>query len=162
MLIIRLAAKPPRRWRPLSSNVSRHHAIQRSPPVKYAQAAVAPRVMSLLSVVFALFALSAGSASAAADTWLVAGQQGLVRIVIVPMEHASDSSAYEGQIQSLCDPERTCFLNFYTNSTGVTPAVPVPDAIANEATATYRRSMKNGVQVFKWSCRMKVSTRECF
>ena len=124
---------------------------------------VTVRVLSLLCLAIAFFTPSPGGASAApSDPWAVAGQQGLVRIVIVPMEHASDRSAYERQIQSLCDPERTCFLNFYTNSTGATPAVPVPDAIATEATATYRRSMKNGVQVFQWSCRMKVSTQACF
>jgi hypothetical protein len=98
----------------------------------------------------------------APDTWTLAGQQGLVRFVIVPAEQASDESAYERQIVSLCDPERTCFLNFYTNSTGAVPGVPLPDAIANEATATYRRSMKNGVQIFTWSCRMKIPGKACF
>jgi hypothetical protein len=98
----------------------------------------------------------------AADTWTVAGQQGLVRFVIVPAELARDEGAYERQIATLCDPERTCFLNFYTNSTGAVPSVPLPDAIANEATATYRRSMKNGVQLFSWSCRMKVAGKDCF
>ena len=78
------------------------------------------------------------------------------------MDQAADRSAYERQILNLCDPERTCFLNFYTNSTRATPAVPLPDAIENEATATYRRSMKNGFQVFKWSCRLKLTEPDCF
>ncbi len=78
------------------------------------------------------------------------------------MASAADRDAYERQIQRLCDPERTCFINFYTNSTGATAGVPVPEAIAGEATATFRRSSKNGVQVFRWSCRMKVSADECF
>lgn len=98
----------------------------------------------------------------AAAAWPVAGRQGLVGIVIVPTAQAADKAAYEGQIASLCDPERTCFLNFYTNSRGVAVAVPVPDEIADEATATFRRSSKNGVEVFKWSCRMKLSSQDCF
>ncbi|HUL66671.1 MAG TPA: hypothetical protein VLW55_18885 [Burkholderiaceae bacterium] len=96
------------------------------------------------------------------DAWTVAGQQGLVRFVIVPMEQAGDERAYEREILKLCDPERTCFLNFYTNSTRAQLTVPLPDAIANESTATYRRSMKNGVQMFAWSCRMKVPGKDCF
>lgn len=109
-----------------------------------------------------LAAVSASSPAASADSWPVVGRQGLVRMVIVPAAHASDQAAYERQIARLCEPERTCFLNFYTNATGAVPSVPLPDAIANEATATYRRSMKNGVQIFMWSCRLQVAGRECF
>ena len=107
-------------------------------------------------------ALAFPAVTAGADAWIVAGQQGLVRFIIVPMEQARDERAYELQISSLCAPERTCFLNFYTNSTSAPLAVPLPDAIANESTATYRRSMKNGVQMFTWSCRMKVAGKDCF
>ena len=100
--------------------------------------------------------------AAAVEGWQLAGQQGVVRFVIVPVEQATDRQAYEREIVSLCEPERTCFLNFYTNTSGAAPAVPLPDAIANEATATYRRSMKNGVQLFRWSCRMKMADESCF
>ena len=131
---------------------------ERVSPTKRLPAGAARR----LSLACASLALAGAGAFAAEGPWVVAGNQGLVRIVIVPAEHASDRAAYERQIQVLCDPERTCFLNFFTNSTGAPLAVPVPDAIANEATATYRRSAKNGVQVFKWSCRMKMATPECF
>jgi hypothetical protein len=97
-----------------------------------------------------------------APSWELAGQQGLVRMVIVPAEHAADRAAYDAQIARLCDPDRTCFLNFYTNRSGAAPAVPLPDAIASEATATYRRSTKNGAERFMWSCRMKLSNGDCF
>ena len=116
----------------------------------------------LWGLLASLLVMSGNASAAPIDTWATAGQQGLVRFIIVPMEHASDRSAYERQILNLCDPERTCFLNFYTNSTAATQAVPLPDAIASEATATYRRSMKNGVQMFKWSCRLKLSEQDCF
>jgi hypothetical protein len=99
---------------------------------------------------------------AVATDWTVAGQQGLVRFIIVPMEQAVDERAYEREIVKLCDPERTCFLNFYTNSKSAPLTVPLPDAIADESTATYRRSMKNGVQMFTWSCRMKIPGKDCF
>jgi hypothetical protein len=100
--------------------------------------------------------------AAESETWPVIGQQGLVRFVLVPPGQASTLDAYETQISRLCEPDRTCFINFYTNSTGAALAMPLPDTIANEATATYRRSMKNGVQVFLWSCRLKLPGRECF
>jgi hypothetical protein len=103
-----------------------------------------------------------GAFAADGATWTVVGRQGLVRFVIVPVEQAVDQGAYQRQILALCEPVQTCFLNFYTNSSGATPELPLPDAIANEGTATYRRSMKNGVQVFKWSCRMKVAGSECY
>lgn len=106
---------------------------------------------------------SPGSAFAAEpEAWPVIGRQGLVQLVLVPSGQAADETAYTGQISRLCAPERTCFLNFYTNSTGVAPTTPLPDAISNEATATYRRSMKNGVELLKWSCRLKVPGKECF
>lgn len=101
--------------------------------------------------------------TAASDaTWPVAGRQGIVRFVIVPADKATDERAYEEQIARLCDPEQSCFLNFYTNSTGAPSEVPLPDAIASEATATYRRSLKNGVRLLTWSCRLKVPDRPCF
>ncbi len=106
--------------------------------------------------------LAAASVSGAESVWPVAGQQGLVRFVIVPVEMARDAEAYLRQVAALCEPERTCFLNFYTNSTGAAAAVPLPDAIAAEATATYRRSAKQGAERFLWSCRMKMPQQECF
>jgi hypothetical protein len=115
-----------------------------------------------LVVLAGFLAAPAFGFATSADPWLLAGRQGLVQVVIVPLALAADRDAYERQIQRLCDPERTCFINFYTNSTGATAGVPVPEAIAGEATATFRRSSKNGVQVFRWSCRMKVSAGECF
>ena len=104
---------------------------------------------------------AAGAANAADVPWVVAGQQGLVRFVIVPAALAKDEPAYQRQIASLCEPDRTCFLNFYTNATGAALAMPLPDAIANEATATFRRSTKNGAERFMWSCRMKLQ-EPCF
>jgi hypothetical protein len=120
------------------------------------------RAMPALLIAWLGHPASGLAAATGPDTWTVVGKQGLVRLVIVPAEQASDQGAYERQIVRLCEPERTCFLNFYTNATGAVPSVPLPDAIANEATATYRRSMKNGVQIFMWSCRMKVAGKECF
>jgi hypothetical protein len=100
--------------------------------------------------------------AASGDAWPVAGEQGLVRFVIVPPEHARDSSAYLAQIKALCAPERTCFLNFYTNSTGADLAVPLPDAIDKEATAVFRRSAKQGAEKFMWSCRVQPAAESCF
>lgn len=116
----------------------------------------------IATAALALAATAASTATADNARWQVVGQQGLVRMVIVPVDEARDQRLYDTAVQALCQPERTCFLNFYTNSTGATPALPLPDAIAGEATATYRFSAKNGVTVFMWSCRLKVADRECF
>lgn len=119
-------------------------------------------LLQALTLAAFLGSAPAAHATAAGAAWPVAGQQGLVRLVIVPAEQARDADAYLRQVAQLCDPERTCFLNFYTNSTGADLAVPLPDAIAAEATATFRRSMKNGAERFQWSCRMKMPQQECF
>lgn len=123
-------------------------------------------VYAVAATAFALCAAAVvaadGPAPDAAAPWTVIGQQGLVRFVLVPAPQQAEQAAYERQIERLCDPERTCFLNFYTNSTGAALALPLPAAIEQEATATFRRSAKNGVQILTWSCRLKLPGRECF
>jgi hypothetical protein len=122
------------------------------------------RFASAALVLAGLFVAPHATAAGGSDNkdWNVVGRQGLVRFVIVPGAEASDQAAYEREIGKLCEPGHTCFVNFYTNSTGVEVSLPLPDAIAHEATATYRSSMKNGVQIFMWSCRMKKPAQECF
>lgn len=110
----------------------------------------------------ALGAAVALTLAAAEERWMVAGQQGLVRLVIVPAGQGADRAAYDAQIARLCEPERTCFLNFYANSTGAPVEVPLPDAIAREATAIFRRSAKQQAELFRWSCRLQVGREDCF
>jgi len=110
----------------------------------------------------ALLCALAAPCHAAGEPWPVAGQQGLVRLVIVPQAAAADRAAYASQIETLCEPDRTCFLNFYTNSSGAAVGVPLPDAIDHEATAVFRRSMKQGAELFRWSCRVKPNEEGCF
>ena len=107
---------------------------------------------------------SAGASAGDSSSWQVVGVQGLVQVVVVPKEQARDLSAYKIQLARLCPPERTCFVNFYENTSGVKAELPLPDAIANEATARFRRSMKNGAELFQWSCRVAESTNDaqCF
>ena len=94
--------------------------------------------------------------------WPVAGHQGLIRVVIVPADLARDREAYRQQIARLCMPGQTCFINFFTNSTGAPLAVPLPDAISNEATAIYRHSVKQGAELFRFSCRLGGDPGDCF
>jgi hypothetical protein len=112
---------------------------------------------------FGLLALAVSFSAAAADeAWTVAGQQGLVRVVIVPTALATDQAAYAAQVKRLCDPGATCFLNFYTNSTGAPVALPLPDAIERESTAVYRRSSKQVVERLSWRCSLKMVVESCF
>lgn len=123
-----------------------------------------PRTRTRWAGLLALLAacMMPASGAAADEPWPLAGQQGLVRFVIVPQDRTLDRAAYFRQIDLLCEADRTCFLNFYTNSTGAPVSVPLPDAIDHEATATFRRSAKRGAEIFRWSCRLQVPQEECF
>jgi hypothetical protein len=118
------------------------------------------RCLGLLAILAACTAPALQAAPG--EPWPVAGQQGLVRFVIAPQDQARDRAAYDRQIQWLCEPDRTCFLNFYTNSTAAPLAVPLPDAIDHEATAVFRRSAKRGAETFRWSCRLQIPQEDCF
>jgi hypothetical protein len=106
-------------------------------------------------------------AQAAADekkepTWTVMGHQGIVLMVLVPADQAKDEGAYQREIGLICAEQINCFLNFYTNSKSVPVAVPLPDEISHEVTATYRKTYKKGVPLFTWSCRMQMIADSCF
>lgn len=112
---------------------------------------------------FLAAAMMIAATGRAEDTpWPLAGMQGLMRFVIVPMDQARDRDAYLRQIRRLCEPDRTCFLNFYTNSSGAPLTMPLPDAIDREATAVFRRSSKQGAESLRWSCRLQVPEPGCF
>ncbi len=96
------------------------------------------------------------------EPWPVAGQQGIMRFVIVPTALARDREAYARQIELLCQPGQSCFLNFYTNTQGAALAVPLPDLIDREATVVFRRSLKQGAELMRWSCRLQVAADDCF
>jgi hypothetical protein len=114
----------------------------------------------MLGAAILLPALAA--AQTATDAWTVAGRQGIILQVIVPAAQARNMDAYRQQIEMLCAGKETCFANFFTNSTGAELAIPLPDAITQEATAVLRRSGKNGVEGFRWSCRMAMPEPGCF
>lgn len=120
-----------------------------------------PGLAALLASTWLCSAMSAQPA-AQATAWPVAGQQGLVRYVVVPTDQARNEAAYAQQLALLCEPERTCFVNFYTNSSGAPLAMPLPDAIEHEATAVFRQSVKRGAATLRWSCRMQIATETCF
>jgi hypothetical protein len=113
----------------------------------------------------ALAALLCAAPAAFADDdagWPVAGRQGLIQVVIVPLAQARDRAAYARQIERLCAGQETCFVNFYTNSSGAPVALPLPDAIAHEATAVLRRSAKQGTEGFRFACRLATGDESCF
>lgn len=109
-----------------------------------------------------LAACLSGPVLAAEDPWTVVGRQGIVQVVIVPKDAATDRAAYDAQLVRLCPADTTCFVNFFTNSQGAPAALPLPDAISHEPTATFRRSMKKGAEQFQWSCRVKPGEEGCF
>lgn len=95
--------------------------------------------------------------------WPEVARQGITRIVVVPLAQARDREAYARQIARLCqEPGSSCFINFYTNSTGAELGTPLPDAVWQEPTAVYRRSVKQGAELFRWSCRLALDPDSCF
>jgi len=106
--------------------------------------------------------LHSPAAGAEDKPWTEVGRQGLTRIVIVPLAQAADREAYARQLLRLCPGTDSCFINFYTNSRGVELAVPLPDEVATEATAVYRRSAKQGAELMRFSCRLQLDTVACF
>lgn len=118
-------------------------------------------VVSITSALYGAQALTHPAQAQAAD-WQLVGRQGLLQVVIVPAGQETDGAAYRAQITRLCPPERTCFVNFYANPDGAVAALPLPDAIAHAATARFRRSMKNGADLFQWSCQLGVDGEACF
>ena len=122
-----------------------------------------PTARPLLAALTALAAgLSASAVWADDKAWTELGRQGMTRIVIVPLEQAAQREAYARQLQRLCAGSETCFINFYTNSRGVELALPLPDAVASEPTAVFRRSAKQGAELMRFSCRLQLDTVNCF
>ena len=95
-------------------------------------------------------------------TWPVVGRQGIIKIVIVPIDAAHDRSAYDREIATICQLDQSCFINFYSNSSGAPVGMPLPDAISGEATAIFRRSVKQAGEFFRWSCRLGLPDGDCF
>jgi hypothetical protein len=116
--------------------------------------------MAALALCIALFGLHATAEEAA---WPEVGRQGMTRFVIVPLAQAREREAYTRQVALLCPDERqSCFINFFTNASGAALSMPLPDAVAAEPTAVFRRSAKQGAELFRWSCRLGNDPLNCF
>ncbi len=102
------------------------------------------------------------TASQPPTAWPVVGRQGMIKIVIVPTTSARERGDYEREIASLCEPDQSCFINFFSNSSNAPVALPLPEAISGEATAIFRRSLKQGGEFFRWSCRLGLPDVDCF
>jgi len=117
---------------------------------------------------FLVFGWSIVPAVLAADAlprgtdWQVAGRLGLLQFVVVAESRAKEREFYDSIVKSLCEPDTTCFLRFFTNSKKAPVKVPLPDAILAEPTAMFQRSAKQGNAVFQWSCRTGLAAGNCF
>lgn len=99
-----------------------------------------------------------------APAWQIAGRMGLATFIVVPESVAADAGFYERAIAALCPAEASCWLRFFTNSSGAPLGLPLPEAIEREPTAIFQRSAKNGGRtMFRWSCRLQVpGGGDCF
>ena len=107
-------------------------------------------------------ALAANATVAQPAAWQQAGRQGIIHVVIVPLELARDRDAYVQQVPLICGNAPTCFVNFYTNSRNVAVSLPLPDEVMSEATAVLRRSDKQQTEGIRWSCRLQLTEPNCF
>jgi len=112
-----------------------------------------------LSIMIALLPVPA---AAEPPAWQLAGSLGMLQFVVVSEARARDRALYDEAIAALCPPGATCFLRFFTNFSGVSLAMPLPDAILAEPTAMYQRSAKQGNELFQWSCRLGIPGGNCF
>jgi hypothetical protein len=133
-----------------------------APSTRPGPAALRTACATLLTLGAVLGAAPAPAQAQSAGAWEIAGRQGLIQVVIVPPAELRNRAAYVRQVGLLCAPDVTCFINFFSNSTGAPVAVPLPDAIAREPTAIFRRSAKQGAETFRWSCRMGSDEGNCF
>ena len=158
---IDLALKAIRRWPDVMAGRLVVGGVSRGGVLAVVQAGRDPElaagVINSKPVAGYLDSLKAGS-----EDWQLAGTQGVVRVVIVPADRVRDADGYQRQIDRLCPPGDTCFVNFHTNSTGADVTLPLPDAIAQEVTARFRRSAKVGREVFEWRCDLKIEDAPCF
>jgi hypothetical protein len=120
------------------------------------------------AAMFLVLAVLAMPANLVADTlprgpgWQVAGRLGLLQFVVVSESRAKDREFYDAIVKSLCEPDATCFLRFFTNSKQAPVQLPLPDAILEEPTAVFQRSAKQGNALFQWSCRTGLAAGNCF
>lgn len=97
------------------------------------------------------------------DNWTLAGRLGLLQFVVVPEASARDGDYYRRIIDEVCaDRVASCFVRFFTNSSGARLDFPLPDAVLNEPTVMFQRSAKHQREQFQWSCRLGMAESSCF
>ena len=92
----------------------------------------------------------------------VAGQMGLMKFVIIPVEKQNDVEFHRKIVKKICVQGETCFLNFFTNSKKAPENLPLDDRIMAEPTLMYKYSPKHRNEIEDWSCRLKLPTKSCF
>jgi len=85
-----------------------------------------------------------------------------MQCVVIPATRAGSHEACAQQKALLCLPQRSCFLDFFTNSIGVPLAAPLPGAIFKLPVALFRCSTKQGSELFCRSCRVGKDEGNCF
>jgi hypothetical protein len=115
-----------------------------------------------LGLAAAVVLLHGAPGAADPPPWQVVGRLGVVQYVVVPESAARQRGYYDTIIQQSCPPAGTCFMRFFTNSSGATPTLPLPDVIQNEPAALFQRSAKRGTEEFRFSCRLQVAGADCF
>ena len=97
------------------------------------------------------------------DNWTLAGRLGLLQFVVVPEASARDGDYYRRILDEVCaDKVASCFVRFFTNSTGAKLDFPLLDAVLNEPTVMFQRSAKHQREQFQGNCRLGMAESSCF
>ena len=96
------------------------------------------------------------------NSFYVAGQMGLMKFVIIPVEKQSNIEFHRKIVKKICVQGETCFLNFFTKSKNAPANLPLDDRILAEPTLMYKYSPKHRNEIEDWSCRLKLPIKSCF
>ena len=119
----------------------------------------------LAFLLFSCFLVTSGSIfadDASEKSFNIAGQMGLMKFVIIPVEKQNDVEFHRKIVKKICVQGETCFLNFFTNSKNAPENLPLDDRILSEPTLMYKYSPKHRNEIEDWSCRLKLPIKSCF
>lgn len=120
-------------------------------------------VRTVCCALLAACLLPAATRADGPDNWALVGRLGLLQFVVVPEAFAREGDYYRRIIDEVCaDKVASCFVRFFTNSTGAKLDFPLPDAVLNEPTVMFQRSAKHQREQFQWSCRLGMAESSCF
>ena len=99
---------------------------------------------------------------AEAKDWEFVATQGLMKIVVIEKQREGSRETYQDAIDHLCQPNKYCLLNFWSEKNFVPKKFPMSDAEADAKVAQFIRNPNTNFEQFLWNCRIRNDPKECF